>query len=296
MHAFIKLFSVVFFMCIAQNTHFILASNDKKVVTPIYLPVIFIEIIDDYISHGEEPYVDHKVSPSPLKTTHEWLNNLCKPSGASGSAIIRIQEVSLRWQKRPGRLEKQGYWPYRGIIRLRIEIYNKKGKLKHAFTPEVTKVREINENFFGGNKYEMWDLMLEEMRQGLDFEIRHSLKMILQMKKQKQKLKKARTLLKANRSQEEQSIKEKSMKPVESSTKIKDQTPSRKSSRKKTRKGTSINNKMHTDAPVRAASKDSKAEKPSLNNDETSKKSRNKPKYHKKRKVKKSNLSTQSPT
>lgn len=153
--------------------------NKPKPIIPIDIPVVMVEVVDDFVPHGEEPYVEHEMSPSPIKSTHLWLEKILRPTAKEGSAVVRIQEVSVRWQKRPGKLQKQGYWPYRSIIRLKIEIFDRHGKLVGSLNPEATRVREVNESFFGGNKHEMWQFMYRESLQSIEFELRNHLPKIL---------------------------------------------------------------------------------------------------------------------
>lgn len=169
-HSFWSLFfAYLFFIygCASQSPKAL-----EKPFVPIFLNVVSFEIVNDYIPHGEEPYVDHEMSPHPVIPLQNWLEATIKPCGREGSAVIRIQEASMRWQKRPGTLKDKGFWPYRGIMRLRVELFDKQGHSLGARNIETTRVREVNENFFGGNKHEMWRAMMQELQTTLEYNLR----------------------------------------------------------------------------------------------------------------------------
>lgn len=144
----------------------------EKPFIPIFLNVVSFEVVNDYIPHGEEPYVDQEMSPHPAIPLQNWLETTIKPCGRDGSAVIRIQEVSMRWQKKPSALKDKGFWPYRGIMRLRVELFDKQGHSLGARNIEATRVREVNESFFGGNKHEMWRVMMKELQTTLEYNLR----------------------------------------------------------------------------------------------------------------------------
>lgn len=249
---------VKFLLTILLMSHVCVAANDKKPapLIPIDVPVVMVEVVNDFVPHGEEPYVEHKMSPSPITGLQTWLEKILRPVGKHGSAVVRIQEVSVRWQKRPGKLEKQGYWPYRSIIRLKIEIFDKRGKLVGALNPEATRVREVNENFFGGNKHEMWQSMYLESLQSIEWELRRALPKILSMSAKSDPAIKAV----AKDSLHKQEKRQETLKDQEPSAKIK--TP-RKKKRKGKGKGKGKEKDKHHAATAEAVKSEEKTKSPS---------------------------------
>ncbi len=134
-----------------------------------------VSIINDYLPYGETPYVDHQLSPLPGEALHKWLDNKITATGRDGRVTIRIQEASLRWRKRPGKLRSMKYWPYRAIVRLQIEQFNRNGTKINSFPIQVMRVREIHEGFLRLPNHKDWWRMFTEIKKDVSVELRRKL-------------------------------------------------------------------------------------------------------------------------
>ncbi|USO01351.1 MAG: hypothetical protein H6849_04650 [Alphaproteobacteria bacterium] len=141
----------------------------------IRIPVATIQIVNDYLPYGEDPYVDHTLSPSPSVYMEDWLAQKFIATGHEGSVIIRIQEASLRWRKRPGNLRTMKYWPYRAIVRLHLERINRQGVRISEEKIQTTRVREIHEGYFRRPRHKDWWEMFADVRKDLAFELKRRL-------------------------------------------------------------------------------------------------------------------------
>lgn len=142
---------------------------------PILTNVAVINVVNDYFPHGEEPYVDHKLSPTPAISIEEWLQEKVKASGTKGRLTLRIQEASLRWRKRPGKLRAMKYWPYRAIVRINVEHFDENGEPRANFPIQVMRVREIHEGFLRMPSHKDWWKMFADIQKDLAFELRRKL-------------------------------------------------------------------------------------------------------------------------
>jgi hypothetical protein len=149
------------------------ASDELRAV--IYVPVATVQVVNDYLPYGEDPYVDHKLSPSPATHMEDWLTHKVRATGHEGSLIIRVQEASLRWRKRPGKLRAMKYWPYRAIVRLHVERIDRRGVKISEDVIQATRVREIHEGYFRTPSHNDWWQMFGQIQKDLGFELKRRL-------------------------------------------------------------------------------------------------------------------------
>ena len=62
---------------------------------PVPIAVAATDIISDYSSPGEKPYIDHLYSPSPSDLLVEWAGSRLTPTDSSGNLLFTITRAAM---------------------------------------------------------------------------------------------------------------------------------------------------------------------------------------------------------
>jgi len=62
---------------------------------PVPIAVAATDIISDYSSPGEKPYIDHLYSPSPSDLLKEWASRRLTPTDSSGNLLFTITRAAM---------------------------------------------------------------------------------------------------------------------------------------------------------------------------------------------------------
>ena len=149
---------------------------------PIRLDAVRVEVIEQYKSSGQKPYVEHEFPHRPASIATRWGTDRLKAAGTRNIVRMTILKGSVvevplaRTQGVKGVFTTDQSEKYEGNLSVRIDIIGPDGRSLANVASQATRSRTVPEDITLADREKAWFRMTEAMMNDLNLSLERQIK------------------------------------------------------------------------------------------------------------------------
>lgn len=149
---------------------------------PIRLDAVRVEVIEQYKSSGQKPYIEHEFPRRPASIAARWATDRLQAAGTRNIVRMTILKGSVvevplaRTAGVKGVFTTDQSEKYEGTLSVRLEIIGPGGQPLAQVTSEATRSRTVPEDITLADREKAWFRMTEAMMNDLNLSLERQVK------------------------------------------------------------------------------------------------------------------------